>query len=375
MRAALPWKVPERMSQSKECNMWRSIARQILLPFGTVAIAGTIEVLLEAALHRHQLVLTPSLAAVVVSTLYGGLTAGVIAIFLSIGLMDLIYVAPGFSMREEAIDDIVQLLIFLMVALFVSSLSKEKIWRLKAEARSKAKDDLLREVAHELRTPMSSILGWTQILRLRPDGENLTRACEVIERNAKMQMILVEDLLDVARILTGRLHLTHAPVNLRHVVETAVSIVEPTAAAKAIQIGVRMPEGTTSALVEGDERRLLQVFWNLLTNAIKFTPEKGSVHIAMDLAENSAVIEVKDNGVGIKPEDLRCIFEKGTQGEQAHLAGGLGLGLWLAKSLVQVHGGDIDVASTEGKGSTFSVRLPLIQPKETPVPRSQLQAY
>jgi signal transduction histidine kinase len=355
--------------------MWRSIARQILLPFGTVAIAGAVQLLLDAGLHRHQLVLTPSLAAVVISSLYGGLTSGIIATFLSIGLMDVIYIGPGFSMGEEALDDVVQLLIFLMVALLVSSLSKEKIWRLKAEARSKAKDDLLREVAHELRTPMSSILGWTQILRLRPEGDNLARACEVIERSAKMQMMLVDDLLDVARILTGRFHLTHDAVELRHVVETAVSIVQPAAAAKEIQIGMRLPEGSTPVMVEGDERRLLQVFWNLLTNAIKFTPGGGKVEIGMDLAESSAVILVKDNGVGIKAEDLQSIFEKGKQGEHAQLSGGIGLGLWLAKSLVQLHGGDIDVVSTPGKGSTFSVRLPLIGPRKSPIKSAELQAY
>src|SRR5262249_22807725 len=170
--------------------------------------------------------------------------------------------------------------------------------------------------------------------------------------------------------------LTHAAADLRHVIETAASIVQPTAATKGIHLGMHLPKDSVKVLVDGDERRLLQVFWNLLTNAIKFTPEGGKIEIEMDLAESSAVIQVKDNGVGIKEADLRNIFEKGQQGEHAHLSGGLGLGLWLARSLVQVHGGDIDVASTLGKGSTFSVRLPLIEPKEAAaLPNAELQAH
>jgi signal transduction histidine kinase len=209
-----------------------------------VALALAVEALLQTRIH--QLVLTPSLAAVVISVLYGGLTAGCVATLLSVVLMDVLFLQSGFSAQAEAIEDVMQLVIFLLVALVVSSLSKEKMARIKAEARSKAKDDLLREVAHELRTPMSSILGLTEILRHRPDRESLDKACEVIERNAKMQMMLVDDLLDLARILTGRLVLTKASIDLCNVIDAAARIVQPSATAKGIRLAVR-----ESTLVSG----------------------------------------------------------------------------------------------------------------------------
>jgi signal transduction histidine kinase len=324
-----------------------------------VALAVAVEAVLEAKIH--QLVLTPSLAAVVISVLYGGLTAGLVATFLSIVLMDVFFLQPGFSLQTAAVEDLLQLAIFVTVSLIVSSLSKERMARIAAEARSEAKDHLLREVAHELRTPMSSILGWTQVLRHRPDEESLRQACEVIERNAKMQMLLVNDLLDVARILTGKLFLEESKFSVNKVVCSAIGIVQPAAAAKNIRIIEDIGESGAEAMVNGDERRLLQVFWNLLTNAIKFSPEGTEIRVKSSVIDDCAVIKVIDNGPGIDPEQLRKIFEKGEQGNNAQRSEGLGLGLWLAKSIVQLHGGDLEASSVKGHGSTFSVTLPLLE--------------
>jgi signal transduction histidine kinase len=358
-------------AQIKEDIMWRSLVRRLLLPCGFVALAVALEALLQV--QFHQLVLTPSLAAVLLSVLYGGLTAGVTATFLSIVLMDLLFLEPPFSARTAAMEDFLQLIIFLMVALIVSSLSKERMARIKAEAQSKAKDDLLRQVAHELRTPMSSILGWTEILRRSPNSDSLGKACEVIERNAKMQMLLVDDLLDVARIVTGRLVLTRASVDLRRVIDAAVRIVQPSATNKGVLLLTPKPASNSGLIIEADERRLLQVLWNLMTNAVKFTPEHGTVRIATTVAEDCAVVDVTDSGVGISTDQLQRIFEKGEQGDNADMSGGLGLGLWIARSIIRLHGGDIEASSDEGHGSTFSVRVPLIGGVEEQLRQAQVQ--
>jgi len=227
---------------------------------------------------------------------------------------------------------------------------------------SRRKDELLSTVSHELNTPLVAILGWTRLLRANPASPSmLTKALNTIERSATIQAKLVQDLLDISRIIVGKLRLSLQPVELKSVIETAIATVAQTAAAKGIDL-VR-PE-TAAVVVLGDSDRLQQVICNLLTNAIKFTPESGSVTVDLSVDDNShppyAQICVTDTGIGISADFLPHVFERFCQAAETDAAKGLGLGLAIAEHLVELHNGTIQVQSAgEGQGATFIVRLPL----------------
>lgn len=274
-----------------------------------------------------------------------------------------------------------------------------------AEAANRMKDEFLATLSHELRTPLNSILGWSKLLRNRKLDEKTTaRALETIERNALSQEQLIEDILDVSRIIHGKLSLNICPVNLLSVIRAALDTVHLQAEAKNILLNffvvtdtgqhrtitpINQEELTSSPLsstsispvltfrVEGDQERLQQIVWNLLTNAIKFTPQDGKVEISLSVVSSQetqqteqryAQIQVTDTGIGIKPDFIDCVFESFRQadGSITRSQTGLGLGLAIVRHLVELHGGTVYADSPgEGLGSTFTVKLPLLEAKNS----------
>jgi signal transduction histidine kinase/ActR/RegA family two-component response regulator len=242
-------------------------------------------------------------------------------------------------------------------------LEQEQLLRQTAEAHNRAKDEFLSVVSHELRGPLNSILGYTRLTRANPhNAELVARYAEIIERNAKTQQQMTEDLLDTARIISGKLKLEPAPADLRLVLEDALTVVQLAAEAKQIELAA--PLGDEPVEIVGDAMRLQQVVWNLLQNAIKFTPAGGRVELRLERDDKQARIVVSDTGKGIKPEFLPHIFDRFSQSDmsQTRRHGGLGLGLALVKQLVELHGGTIEAASA-GAGATFTVTLPLRAPQ------------
>lgn len=240
-------------------------------------------------------------------------------------------------------------------------LQRERDARSDAEAANRARDEFLTIVAHELRSPLNAVLGWAQILqRGKYSPKTLDHAIEIIESSARSQQKLIEDLLDSARIVSGKLRLEIQAVDLARVVEAALETVRPAADLKRVSLATSYGRGLDR--VKGDAERLQQVVWNLLSNAIKFTPEGGSVRVSLERAGDSIRLSVEDSGAGIKPEFIPFIFDRFLQadGAMAKRQSGLGLGLALVRHLVQLHRGTVRAESPgEGLGSTFIVTLPL----------------
>ncbi|KYF53089.1 hypothetical protein BE04_10070 [Sorangium cellulosum] len=241
-------------------------------------------------------------------------------------------------------------------------LEVEQAARSEAERANRLKDEFLSTVSHELRTPLTAILGWLHLLRRRSsrEDEDLCKGLAVIDRNARAQAQLIEDLLDMGRITSGKLRLDVQPLDLHDVVGAAVSSVAPSAEAKGIQL--EKISSPAVGVTRGDPSRLQQVVWNLLSNAIKFTPEGGSVQVKVSRAGDHVDITVSDTGEGIKPEFLPHVFERFRQADASTTRrhGGLGLGLAIVKHLVELHGGAVRATSAGvGKGATFTVELPL----------------
>lgn len=247
-----------------------------------------------------------------------------------------------------------------------SKLIYEQAARAEAESANRMKDEFLAVLSHELRTPLNSILGWAGLLRTRKfDEKTVAKALETIERNAKSQAQLIEDILDISRIIQGKLRLHLCPVNLIPIIEAAINAVRPAAEAKAIQLEACFD---TPKFVCADPERLQQVIWNLLTNAIKFTPERGIVEVRLESVDAAYTqIHVRDTGIGINPEFLPYVFDTFRQGDSTTTRshGGLGLGLGIVRHLVELHHGTVAVSSAgEGQGATFTVRLPVLEKVE-----------
>ncbi|BAU10269.1 two-component hybrid sensor and regulator [Leptolyngbya sp. NIES-3755] len=240
-------------------------------------------------------------------------------------------------------------------------LEQEQAAREAAEQANRIKDEFLAVLSHELRTPMNPILGWSKLLKGgKLDATKAAQALETIDRNAQLQVQLIDDLLDISRILRGKLSLNRAPVNLNPVIAAAIDTVQLAAEAKAI--AVQFISSPSDLIIQGDAGRLQQVIWNLLSNAVKFTSTGGQVGIKLSQAGTNAQIEVKDNGKGINPDFLPYVFEHFRQedGATTRKFGGLGLGLSIARQIVELHGGYMSVESEgEGQGATFTVHLPL----------------
>lgn len=242
------------------------------------------------------------------------------------------------------------------------ALLREREAREEAEKADRLKDEFLATLSHELRTPLTSVLGWATLMRSGDiDQGNYGVALETIERNARLQARLIDDLLDVSRIITGNLHLELRPIDLALVVEAARDAVRPTAEAKGIQLETFLND--SECLIKGDSNRLRQVVWNLLLNAIKFTPRGGKVTAALHCTDSSVILTVKDTGEGIDPDFLPHVFDRFRQAEGSisRRQGGLGLGLAVVRHFVELHGGNVR-AESEGKdkGATFTVELPLV---------------
>jgi PAS domain S-box-containing protein len=242
-------------------------------------------------------------------------------------------------------------------------LEAERNARMLAQRSARIKDEFLATLSHELRTPLNAIMGWTQVLRTRgaQDAAEVQHAMEVIERNSRAQVRLIDDLLDLSRIMAGRFRLDVQQVALLDVVRGALDSIEPAAHAKGVRLeSVLDPK---SVVVSGDPARLQQVFWNLLSNAVKFTPKGGKIQVLLQRVNSHIEFSVSDTGIGIPESFLPHVFERFSQKDSSTQReyGGLGLGLAISKQLVDLHGGSIQAKSYgEGHGATFVVVLPLI---------------
>lgn len=314
------------------------------------------------------------LLAVIVAAWRGGLWPGVTATILGAVIMDVYLLAPFYSLLAYQPGDQLRMGLYLTVGVFVSwlcaarlqaerehlaLLAREHSLRSEAENANRAKDQFLAMVSHELRTPMNAILGWIQILRMeegRGVSGSLTEALKTIERNAKIQAQLVEDLLDASRMTTGRMRIQPVPVRIEEVIRNAIETVRPSAEAKHIALHQKYEGGF---VVSGDPTRLQQAFWNVLSNAVKFTPDGGRIDVHVAAARDRVVVTITDSGTGISPEVLPTIFEPFRQGsETGSRTTGLGLGLAITKAIVELHGGSIRAASQgAGKGSIFTMQL------------------
>ncbi len=237
---------------------------------------------------------------------------------------------------------------------------RERAARSEAERVSELKEEFLATLSHELRTPLNAILGWIQVLRRNPNAETLQQAIAVLERNARLQSQLIGDMLDMSRILLGKLRLDVQHVDPLPVIEAAVAAVKPAADARAVRLQTVLEPMVGPVLA--DPARLQQVVWNLLTNAVKFTPKGGRVQVVLACADSQLELSVADTGQGIKPAFLPHVFERFRQADSSagREHGGLGLGLAIVKQLVELHGGRVTAASDgEGLGATFRVTLPL----------------
>ena len=245
---------------------------------------------------------------------------------------------------------------------------REQILRGEAESANRMKDEFLATVSHELRTPLNAIIGWSHMLRGgRLDEQTVVRAIETIERNAKAQAQLVEDILDVSRVITGKLRLNMGPVDVASVINAAVDSVQLAAESKGIELEVILDPSARHIL--GDSNRLQQIVWNLLSNAIKFTPSGGRVDIRLERVQSKVQIKVSDTGQGIGAEFLPFVFDRFRQADPSSTRnhGGLGLGLAIVRHLVELHGGTVRAHSDGAEcGSTFTIQLPIAVERKDP---------
>jgi signal transduction histidine kinase/CheY-like chemotaxis protein len=366
--------------------------RSPLLAYG-VAVATTLLVLaLKLMLEPFIDEESPFLlffAAVWVTAWYGGLGPGLLATVLAAIISDYFFLPPYYQFFGYTSGQTIKLSLFMLEGGLISQLTlslnsarrraeasmreaqkneqeriallfREQKSREAAEAANRSKDLFLAMVSHELRTPLNAILGYSQLLAEgNYDPERTSRMLQSIERNAKVQAHLIEDLLDVSRIVSGKLRLDVRPIDPIPVIENAIDAVRPAAEAKAI--GLKSNLDPATGLILGDPDRLQQVIWNLLSNAIKFTPEEGEVEISLERVLPHVQIRVSDTGTGIDPDFLPYLFERFSQADDGgkRSRSGLGLGLAIVRHVVELHGGTVHAESGGGKGSTFTVRLPV----------------
>ena len=237
-----------------------------------------------------------------------------------------------------------------------------------AEAANRIKDEFLATLSHELRTPLTSLLGWSSVLReARRDEKVLAQGLDAIDRNAKVQAQLIDDLLDVSRIVSGKLNLDVRPLDVGSVTRAAINVVQPAADAKGISLHYWAQPGLGA--ISADSARLQQIIWNLLSNAVKFTPHGGKIHVRVERDDTNAKVMVSDTGQGIDPEFLPRVFDRFRQADSSTTRsfGGLGLGLAIVRHLVELHGGTVSAHSDgAGKGATFSASFPLITDRVEP---------
>src|SRR5215813_10681704 len=339
------------------------------------AVVFTARYLLKSALGDVAPLVMFTLS-VTISAWYGGLGPGLLATALSLLLGDYFFIAESVAERIEEV-------IFLGIGASISILSQARLTllakrqqilaserdaRRAAEDANRLKDEFLCTVSHELRTPLTAINGWAQMLCAgRLNAAQSARALETIVRSARSQNQLINDLLDVSRIVTGKMRLDIAPLKLGSVIKAAVEAVRPAAEAKGIHLSMLLDPAAET--LSGDSERLQQVVWNLLSNAIKFAPTGGRVEVRLERVNSHVEIAVADNGQGIKPEFLPYVFDRFRQedGGTSRQQSGLGLGLAIVRHIVELHGGTVHAASEGlGKGATFTVALPTAAPRAAP---------
>ena len=305
------------------------------------------------------------LAGVMFSSWFGGLGPGLLTT--AITSVAIQYSSPPSGFWEVDSDHLVRLIEFVIVALLITFLNdrrrraqrRAELAQMDAQSANRAKDEFLATVSHELRTPLTSVLGWANVLQSGQTDRELTdRGLEAIQRNARKQQELIDDLLDISRITSGQLRLDTCPTDLGKVIHEAVDVVRPAINAKGLRIHTSLPEKSFN--ISADNRRMQQVIWNLLSNAVKFTPEGGVILVQLEYSDLHARIVVADNGSGIATDLLPHIFERFRQGEGSGARqGGVGLGLAIARELVELHGGTIEARNSNDGGAEFTIRLPL----------------
>jgi signal transduction histidine kinase len=360
--------------------------RRYVVALVAVGVAAALKLLIQP-LAREDEASLGFFAVVMFAAWYGGFAPGLLATVIAALVSDLLFLTPRHTLSLHTWPDWLRLLQFLTEGVLISALggslhraqARARAEQRRAEAANRAKDNFLATVSHELRTPLTAILGWAKVLRLSRDATadaDLGEALDAIERSARSQSRLIEDLLDVSRITAGRLRLTMRPVHATQFIESAVETVRPAAMAKGVELRTEIQD---SGMVSGDEERLQQVVWNLAANAIKFTPAGGSVTIRLARQGAHAKLTVSDTGAGIRREFLPLLFERFEQADRARprRQGGLGLGLAIVRHLVELHGGSVRAESEgESRGSTFTVDLPLLQaPAPSPAPAPPRPRY
>jgi signal transduction histidine kinase/CheY-like chemotaxis protein len=354
-----------------------SKSSRYFVAIAATAVVFTIRFLLKSVLGDVAPLLMFTLS-VMAAAWYGGLGPGLLSTALGALLGDYFFIEPFYSFRIYSHAEMIEEGLFLGIGTSISILSQARLSLLEkrrqllvseqdarcaAEDSNRLKDEFLSTVSHELRTPLTAINGWALMLRAgRLNAAQSVRALETIVRSAKSQNQLINDLLDVSRIIAGKLRLDVAPLKLGSVIEDAIDTVRPAAAAKGIHLSALLDPGADT--ISGDAERLQQVVWNLLSNAVKFAPNGGRVEVILKRADSRVEIIVADNGQGIEPEFLPYVFERFRQehGGTNRQQGGLGLGLAIVRHIVELHGGTVRVASEGlGKGATFTVALPAAQ--------------
>lgn len=309
----------------------------------------------------------PYMLAVMVAAAYGGMGPGLLASAIATLCLAWIDVGGRFSF-DLAAGEVAEVVVFLIAAVLISSLAAARnAARHRLEkalqdlaAIDRAKDEFIATLSHELRTPLTSMTGWLDLLRRNElDDETRALAMESLEQSIQAQRMLVDDLLDVSRIVLGKLAIERHVVVLNDVVSEAVAVIRPAGVEKSIAL--EWNDRGPPLVVRGDQRRLKQVIWNLLSNAMKFTPEGGRIVLLLDRRRDRATIVVTDDGDGIEPGVLPHVFDRFRQGSTGTKKGGLGLGLSICRYVVEEHGGTISIHSDgPGHGTTVTVEIPLI---------------
>lgn len=344
----------------------------------TIAVVLSVIVrLLLDPLMGADLPYGPLFVAIAFGSWYGGIGPAILGACLGYVPTEYFFVQPRYTLfRADEVQQIASLLVYSAVDASIiyftyrmrvserqARTGEEAAKRLAAEMErlSRVKDEFLSSLSHELRTPLNAILGWTQLLKKTINGHPQIRdSLDIIERNAKTQALLIEDLLDLSRMTTGKIALRIEETDLAELILRAVEIVTPLAKAKEIELSTAIACGSVFR-VKCDPHRLQQVVWNLLTNAVKFTPEHGKIEIGLRMAGPCLEIRVIDNGEGIESSFLPHLFEKFSQFEPAsgQKHQGLGIGLSIVRHLVEMHGGTVRAMSQgRGQGATFIVSLP-----------------
>lgn len=347
--------------------------RRYLISVALSAFALLFSLAMQAMIGGRVLIM-PFFPAMIAVALYAGVGPAVLCALVTVFVAFVTWRGSGVNAALHASDIWALALFVLSAALIIVIaarlrfaeqrrailLTLERQAREEAERVGRMKDEFLATLSHELRNPLSAIVGWAQVLHTHPLPPEIVRGLEIIERNARAQTRIIDDLLDMSRIVAGTTRLEVRPADLQKIVDSAILPMQPAAHAKRIAI-VKIPTAA-ARFANCDPDRLSQVIWNLLTNAVKFTPEGGRIEIQVEHIQQHAEICIRDNGMGIDQAFLPFVFDRFRQADSSitRQHAGLGLGLSICKHLVELHGGTIRAASDgAGKGATFTIRLPL----------------